>query len=181
MPLDRPHWLQRFATLGSCLNQPTTLCLFGRAPGLLLGQPSLQIGSITAWQPESDYAANDLAQACTASGIVFHEHNAQADTNATGCLWMVRSGPASLPDSFETEPIGRFGKLSLTMPVPAVLCAASLGRGHADDVDDIAWWFKVRQLDLEEVERAVDTLPSPDEIEKARSNLIYARLVAADE
>jgi hypothetical protein len=83
------------------------------------------------------------------------------------------------PD-FETEMIGRHGRLTVPMPTPVVLSAAKLVRCGDNDAGDIVWWIRRRRITLKQIEAAIDRLASPFRQEAARGNLVFVRPVAKD-
>ncbi|HEX8166710.1 MAG TPA: DUF6036 family nucleotidyltransferase [Beijerinckiaceae bacterium] len=175
MPIDRARVLAIFEALGGSLSQPTTLCLIGSTPAIMLGQDERQTQDIDVWHPASHYDAGELAQACRGMGVLF-DPKSDLDPEAV-YIQIVRPGIVSLPTTIEIETIGQFGKLAIAMPPPAIIAAAKLTRASERDIEDVAWWVRQRALDLDAVEEAIGLLPRTVDRETARDNMVVVRLV----
>lgn len=175
MAIDRVKLEEIFRRLGVALAQPTTLCLFGSSPGILLGQPSRQTQDVDVWHPTSSYDAGDLARACEDVGVLY-DPTGDLDPDAV-YIQIVRPGVVLLPRGFEPEVIARYEKLTVAMPTPAALTAAKLVRGSERDVSDIAWWVTQRRLEMRQIERMIKLIPDRRHQETARENLIFVELI----
>ena len=168
-----------FDRLGRELRQPATLCVFGSAPSILLGQPERQTSDVDVWFPASNFDAGDLAQACTRSGLLY-DPKGEIDPDAI-YLRIVRPGVVTMPPAFESEPIGRYGKLTVHMPIPLLLTAMKLVRANERDVEDIVWWVRHRQIEFDQLASMVATLPNRRDREVASENMILVRLISGGE
>jgi hypothetical protein len=177
MTIDRAKLLSLCDALGRTLTKPTTLCLIGSSPGILRGQPDRQSSDIDVWRPHSSYDETELRRACQMLGLLY-DPKAELDPAAI-YLQVVEPGIVKLPADFAPEVLGQYGMLTLTMPPPAVLSAAKLTRGSPRDIDDIAWWVKVRALMLHDL--AIATLPDTSQREAARENIVLVELIVAAE
>ena len=108
-----------FAELGRRLAGPTTLCLIGSTPGIASGQPGRQTADIDLCHERSLYDAGDLERACREIGVLY-DPRGELEPDAI-YIQLIRSGTVRLPPDFVVETIGRFGKLTVTMPRPEVL------------------------------------------------------------
>jgi hypothetical protein len=178
MPIDRARVLAIFEALGANLSEPTTLCLIGSTPAIMLGQDERQTQDIDVWHPASDYDAGELMRICSEIGVLF-DPKGELDPEAV-YLQIVRPGIVSLPPSVEAEMIGRFGKLAVAMPPPAVIAAAKLTRATERDIEDVAWWVRERALDLHMIEVAIDAMPRAIDRETARDNMVIVKLVTTE-
>ncbi|MDP9124531.1 MAG: hypothetical protein M3N82_08015 [Pseudomonadota bacterium] len=178
MAIERKKLEEIFDKLGRSLTQPATLCIFGSAPAILLGQPSRQTQDIDIWHPQSNYDAGDLSRACASAGILYDPTD-ELDPDAV-YLQIVRPGVVALPPNFETEMIGRYGMLTVLMPTPVVLSTAKLVRASDNDVSDIVWWVRQRSITFKQIESMIDQLANPMQQETARDNLVFVRLVTKD-
>jgi hypothetical protein len=176
MGIERQKLEELFQKLGAELNAPATLCIFGSAPAILLGQPSRQTQDVDVWHPKSNYDAGELARACAALGVLY-DPRGELDPNAV-YLQIVRPGIVALPSNFDTEAIGRYGRLTVVMPVPVVLSAAKLVRASENDISDIVWWVRHRSIGMKQLEQAIQQLPSQRQRETAEENLVIVRLVS---
>jgi hypothetical protein len=164
-----------FTRLGDALEQSVTLCLIGSTPGIANGQPDRQTPDIDVWYSRSDYDTGDLHRACTRSGLLFDPKGEISPDAAY--IQIVRPGIVQLPAEFETETIGRFGKLTVVMPPPEVIVAAKLVRGSDVDLQDVVWWIAQRGIDDRRIEDAIENLPNPHDRESAQGNMVLVRLV----
>lgn len=178
MAIERRKLEEIFDRIGKALQRPATLCIFGSAPAILLGQPSRQTQDVDVWHPQSSYDAGDLSRACQATGVLF-DPTEELDPHAI-YLQIVRPGIVAMPPNFETETIGRYGNLTVVMPTPVVITAAKLVRGSERDIGDIVWWARHRSISLKQMEQSISRLPSPRHQETARENLVFVRLVVAE-
>jgi uncharacterized nucleotidyltransferase DUF6036 len=174
--LDRAKLEGVLKDLGSRLYQPTTLCIFGSAPAILLGQPARQTQDVDVWHPQSSYDAGDLARACEEIGVLY-DPRSELNPDAV-YVQIVRPGVVALPSSFETEAIGQYGRLKVVMPTPVALSAAKLVRATENDVNDIVWWVMQRSITLKQLEASIEQLPEHNHRETARENLIFVRLIS---
>lgn len=178
MAIDRAQLDQMFEQLGQALTQPTTLCIFGSAPGILLGQPARQTQDVDVWHLASTYDAGDLSRACKAAGVLYNP-TGEIDPE-TIYLRISRPGIVALPPSFETELLGTYGRLTVVMPAPAVLTAAKLVRANENDLGDITWWVTQRRLEVMHLEHVIRQIPDRRHQETARENLVFVRLIAGN-
>ena len=176
MAIERKRLEDLFQRLGAALSSPATLCIFGSAPAILLGQPSRQTQDVDVWHPKSNYDAGELARACAMTGVLY-DPMGELDPNAV-YLQIVRPGIVALPTEFETESIARFGRLTVVMPAPVVLSAAKLVRASENDISDVVWWVRHRSIGMKQLEKAVQQLPSQRHRETAAENLVFVRLVS---
>lgn len=176
MAIDREQVARLFEALGTALRAPTTLCLIGSTPAIMLGQAGRQTQDIDVWHSASIYDAGDLAHACEVAGLVF-DPMGEVSPDAT-YLQIVRPGIVSLPPALDVETISCFGRLTIIMPAPATIAAAKLTRGSERDFEDVAWWIRERALSLQDVIDAINTLPGCSDRETASENIVLVRLVA---
>jgi hypothetical protein len=176
MSIDRAGIRTILTAIGNRLGRPTTLCVFGSAPAILLGQPVRMTQDIDVWGPGSDYLSDDLEKACSAAGVLYDpKGDLQADQIY---LQIVRPGVVKLPAQFDTQVIERFGNLTIVAPSPAVIAAHKLVRCEPKDIDDIVWWMGQGNVDENDIVAAIGRLPKPLDRETARDNLVMVRLVA---
>ncbi|NJD06737.1 MAG: hypothetical protein FIA97_09605 [Methylococcaceae bacterium] len=175
MGLDRAKVEDVFRKLGEKLVRPTTLCVFGSTPAILLGQPTRQTQDVDVWFTQSVYDSGDLSRACVSAGVLY-DPMGELDPAAV-YLQIVRPGVVALPNTFETETIGRWGNLTVVMPTPSLLSAAKLVRGSENDVNDIVWWVQHRKIEMQQIEGAIRAMPNPRHRETASENLIFVKLV----
>jgi hypothetical protein len=178
MPIDRARVLTIFEALGARLSEPTTLCLIGSTPAILLGQDERQTQDIDVWHPASDYDAGELARACRDLGVLF-DPKSELDPEAI-YIQIVRPGIVSLPTPIELEVLERFGYLTVAMPAPAMIAAAKLTRASERDIEDVTWWIRYRALDPDAIEQAIGALPRAIDRETARDNMVIVRLVTVE-
>jgi uncharacterized nucleotidyltransferase DUF6036 len=176
MALDRGKLERVLKDLGNRLYQPTTLCIFGSAPAILLGQPARQTQDVDVWHPQSSYDAGDLARVCEDIGVLY-DPRGELDPDSV-YIQIVRPGVVALPTSFETESIAQYGRLKVVMPTPVALSAAKLVRATENDVNDIVWWVMQRSIDVKQLEASIEQLPDPRHREAARENLVFVRLIS---
>jgi hypothetical protein len=174
--LDAGKLTDILSRLGDNLRRPATLCLIGSAPAILSGQPARQTADIDLWHRGSEYDSGDLEQACRAAGLLFNPLG-ELDQEAS-YIQIVRPGVVQLPANFTVETLGRWGKLTVTMPSPALIVAAKLVRGSDLDMQDAVWWTQQRRIPIEDIEKAIADLPVEGDRETASENLAVLRLVA---
>jgi hypothetical protein len=177
MPIDRARVFAIFEALGARLTQPTTLCLIGSTPAILLGQHERQTQDIDVWHPASQYDAGELARICGEIGILF-DPTGSLDPDAI-YLQIMRPGIVSLPADVAVEVVARFGSLTVAMLPPALIAARKLTRGDDRDVEDIVWWVRQRALNMADVADAIEMLPREIDRETARDNMVLIKLVAS--
>lgn len=175
MSFERKKLEQLFQQLGNELLRPATLCLFGSAPSILLGQPERKTQDIDVWQPSSSFDAGDLSRACAKIGVLY-DPTGEVDPDVV-YVQIVRPGVVALPRDFETEVLARYGKLTVVIPAPTILTAAKLVRGHERDLGDIAWWVLHRRLQMREIAEVINRFPDPRHREAARENLVFVQLI----
>lgn len=164
--------------LGGALRRHTVFCLAGCAPGILYGQPGRTTHVIEIWEPMSSFDRNDLARGCERTGVRCDVGD-DLDPEAIN-LRILRPGMAAYPEQFEAHEIERYGRLTITMPpTPALVAATLTSVTNTTDVDDFVFWMGEHRLKLAAIEEAIDQL-APEQREKARENLLLARLVAID-
>lgn len=178
MPVDRARVLAVFEALGLKLPRPTTLCLIGSTPAIMLGQNERQTQDIDVWHPASAYDAGELARGCRDIGVLF-DPTGNLDPDAV-YLQIVRPGIVALPPDIQPEPLARFGNLMVVMPAPALIAAAKLARGSERDIEDVVWWVRHRALDTADVNGAIARLPRAIDRESARDNMFIVRLVTSE-
>lgn len=161
--------------LGKDLAEPTTICVVGSAAAILHGQPERQTPDIDIWGPESDFDIGALRRACERAGMLY-DPRGEIDPDAI-YLQILRPGITMFPEHFAVERIGRFGKLTVVMPAPALIVATKLARGLDSDIEDAAWWVRERNLSREAVEAAIESIPQPENQEAARENMIVIQLL----
>ena len=179
MPIDRECLMGIFDALGQKLTKPTTICLIGSSPGIVSGQPDRQSSDIDVWRQRSAYDETELRRACQELGLLF-DPKGELDPDAI-YVQIVQPGVVKLPLDFQVEVLGRYGALTVAMPMPALLSAAKLVRGDPRDIEDVAWWVKERALNLDEIRAAVHSLPDLSQREAANENIVLVELVVADE
>ena len=178
MAIERKTVIELFEKLGRKLNQPTTLCVFGSAPAIMLGQPTRQTQVIDVWHSSSTYDAGDLARACSEIGVLYDPKGMINPDSVY--IQIVRPGIVALPREFETETIDRYGNLTVVMPSPVVLSAAKLVRANENDVNDIVWWVRHSKIAIEQLEKVIGQLPSQADQETAKENLVLVQLVSGN-
>lgn len=179
MSIDRARVLAIFEALGAKLRQPTTLCLIGSTPAIMLGQDERQTQDIDVWHPASQYDAGELARICREIGVLF-DPAGSLDPDAV-YLQIMRPGVVSLPSDIEAEMIARFGDLTVTMPPPALIAARKLTRAGERDIEDVVWWVRQRALDMRDVTKAIEMLPRAIDRETARDNIVFVKLIVSGE
>lgn len=130
---------------------------------------------IDVWNQKSTFDQTELRKACQDAGVHF-DPRGELDPNAV-YVQIVRPGVVRLPVDFEVEVLGRYGKLTVVMPSPALLSAAKLARGDERDIEDIAWWIKERAISLDDIREAVGTLPDQSQREVADENMVLVELL----
>jgi hypothetical protein len=179
MTIDRARLVAIFEALGEKLTQPATICLIGSSPGIVSGQPDRQSADVDIWRQSSSYDDTEFRRACRELHILF-DPKGEVDPDAI-YVQIVRSGIVDLPQDFETEILGQYGKLKVIMPAPAVLSATKLARGEARDLEDVAWWIKERALSLDQIKAAIASLPNPSQRETAGENMVLTQLIVAED
>jgi hypothetical protein len=164
--------------LGSQLSKPTTLCVIGSTASIVVGQPSRQTPDIDVWFPRSSFDIGDLKRACEEVGLIY-DPKGEVDPDAI-YLQVVRPGMVSLPPAFEHEVLGHYGNLTLVMPPPALIVAAKLVRASDTDIEDAAWWVRGRDLTEEQIVAAIESIPSLNNREAARENLVLIQLMSSN-
>ena len=178
MPIDRECLMGIFDALGQKLTKPTTICLIGSSPGIVSGQPDRQSSDIDVWRQRSAYDETELRRACQELGLLF-DPKGELDPDAL-YIQIIQPGIVKLPTDFPVEILGRYGMLTVAMPVPALLSAAKLVRGDPRDIEDVAWWVKARALSLDEIREAIGSLPDPTQREAASENAVLVELLVAE-
>lgn len=164
--------------LGSRLTKPTTLCVIGSTGAIVAGQPSRQTPDIDVWYPGSSFDSSDLMRACEEAGLIY-DPKGEVDPDAI-YLQVVRPGMVSLPPAFEHEVLGQYGNLTISMPPPELIVAAKLVRASDTDIEDAVWWVRGRDLTAEQIIAAIESIPSQNNREAARDNLILIQLMSRD-
>lgn len=177
--LDHRELRQFLGKIGEALRLRTTLCLIGSAAGLLSGQPKRMTIDIDVWSEASTYDSRDLGEACEKAGLLFDPTSPEEPDRPY--LQIVRRGIVQLPKSFEATAVDRFDQLAVTSPPPALLVALKLARGEDRDIEDAVWWTAARELRLEDVACAVESLPSSRQRTTARENLVIVQLTQSAE
>jgi hypothetical protein len=176
MSIDREGIRRILSAIGNKLRRPTTLCVFGSAPAILLGQPVRMTQDIDVWGPASDYLSDDLESACRGAGVLFDpKGDLQADQVY---LQIVRPGVVKLPLQIDAQVIERFGNLTIVAPSPAVIAAHKLVRCDAKDIGDIVWWMGQDTVDESDIVSAISRLPKSGDRATATENLVLVRLIA---
>jgi hypothetical protein len=178
MTIDRSRIRSIFDEIGQRLTFPTTICLIGSTPAIVLGQPDRQSQDIDVWRERSTYDETEFRRACVELGLLFDPTD-ETDPNSI-YVQIVQPGVVRLPHDFKVEVVGRYGALTVTMPEPALLSAAKLARGGERDIEDVAWWMKTRALKLDEIAAAVRTLPDILQRETAAENMILVELYGTE-
>jgi len=160
--------------IGDHLAEPTTICVVGSAAAILHGQPERQTPDIDVWGPESDFDVTALRRACEQAGMLY-DPRGEIDPDAI-YLQILRPGITMFPEHFPVERIGRFGKLTVVMPAPALIVATKLARGLDSDIEDATWWVRERRLSVEAVSAAIDSIPQPQNRDAARENVVLIKL-----
>lgn len=160
--------------IGEYLTEPTTICVVGSAAAILHGQPERQTPDIDIWGPESDYDIGALRRACEQAGMLY-DPRGEIDPDAI-YLQILRPGITMFPEHFAVERIGRFGRLTVVMPAPALIVATKLARGLDSDIEDATWWVRERRLTVEAVNAAIDSIPQPENRDAARENVVLIKL-----
>ncbi len=176
MALDRVKIEKIFRGLGRVLSTPTTLCIFGNSPAMFCGQPSCQIQNIDVWHAGSVYDGGSLSEACSKVGVLY-DPKGEIDPDSV-YFQIVRPGIVALPAKFETESLAQFGNLKLVMPAPAVLVAAKLVRANDNDINDIVWWMRHRNLKEHQIKQAIKHFPDNSQRETAKENIVFVQLVS---
>jgi len=172
--IDKDVIQEIFDRIGKNLTQNTTLCLIESSPGLALGQLDRQTADIDVWAERSDFDATDLREACLHNGISFNPMG-EIDPGKI-YLRIIRPGIVRLPQDFDPEVIGRFGRLTVVMPPPEYIAAAKLVRGTEIDVDDVVWWVRHRDLAVSDIEQAIKQFPSVQDQEAAMENIVFVEI-----
>ncbi|MCF6258171.1 MAG: hypothetical protein L3K25_18045 [Gammaproteobacteria bacterium] len=176
MTLDKVKIEKIFRGLGEALSAPTTLCVFGSSPAIFCGQQSRQIQGIDIWHASSAYDGGSLSEACSKVGVLY-DPKGEIDPDRV-YFQIVRPGIVALPAKFETESLAQFGNLKLVMPAPAVLTAAKLVRANDNDINDIVWWMRHRNLKEHQIEQAIKHFPDNSQRETAKENIVFVQLVS---
>lgn len=174
--IDRDTIESLLVAVGDKLLNATTLCVIGSTSSILSGQPERQTPDIDVWFPQSDFDAGDLKRACEQAGLLF-DPKGEVDPNAV-YLQIIRPGFVVLPAELKVEIVGRYGKLTLVMPLPEFIVAAKLARGSDSDIEDAVWWVRGRDLTEEQIAQAIDQLPTAASRNAARENFILIQLVS---
>jgi hypothetical protein len=178
MPIDRSRIQSIFDAIGQRLTLPTTICLIGSTPAIVLGQPDRQSQDIDVWRERSTYDETEFRRACVELGLLF-DPTGEIDPKSI-YVQIVQPGVVRLPHDFKVEVVGRYGALTVTMPEPALLSAAKLARGDKLDIEDVAWWMKTRALELDDIRAAVRTLPDLLHRETATENMVLVELFGTE-
>lgn len=164
--------------LAEHLEEPATLCIIGRAASILAGQPTRQTPGIDVWIPHSIVDVGYLKRACEDAGLLY-DPQGDVDPDAV-YLKVIRPGIVSLPPDFTPELIGRIGRLTLVIPPPEVLLAATIVRGRDTDIEDAVWLTRSRDLSFIEIQEAVANIPSAVSREAAKTNLLMIQMIVRD-
>ena len=176
MALDRIKIERIFQQIGRELIRPTTLCIFGSSPAIFCGQQSRQTQDIDVWHVSSVYDGGDLSRACSRVGVLY-DPKGEIDPDSI-YFQIVRPGIVALPKNFETETLAQFGNLKLVMPAPAILSAAKLVRANENDIRDVVWWIRHRNIKEHQINHAINNFPDPSDKEIAKENMVFVRLVS---
>lgn len=164
------------AEVGAKLAVPATICVVGSAAAILLGQPERQTPDIDIWAPESDFDTMALRCACEAVGLLFDPRGELRPDEIY--LQILRPGITMFPEHFAVEKLGRFGNLTVVMPPPELIVATKLARADERDIEDAAWWVRVRNLSVERIDQAIRFIPQAENQVAARENLIFVQLTS---
>lgn len=178
MALDRNRIERIFQQLGKELTRPTTLCIFGSSPAIFCGQQSRQTQDIDVWHANSIYDSGELSRACSRAGVLY-DPKGEIDPNSI-YFQIVRPGIVALPKKFETESLAQYGNLNLVMPAPAILSAAKLVRANENDIRDVVWWIKSRNIKTRQIGEAIDQFPESGDKETAKENMVFIKLISKD-
>lgn len=143
------------------------------------GQPERQTPDIDVWFPQSDFDVGDLKRACERSGLIYDPKDELGPDDIY--LQIVRPGLIALPSEFMVEIIGRYGNLTLVMPVPELIVASKLARGSDSDIEDAVWWVRGRDLTDLQISTAIDRLATSTSRNAARENFILIQLVSKED
>lgn len=179
MAIDANAITDIFDRLGASLAKPTVLCLIGSTPGIASGQLERQTPDMDVWFSGSDFDTGDLSRACHEIGILF-DPKGEIDPDRI-YIQVVRPGLVRLPQDFEPEVLGRFGKLTVVMPPPEYIAAAKLVRGSDVDIDDVVWWVRQRGLNASDIEQAIKQFPNIRDRETAAENMTIVHLVVGSD
>ena len=111
MTIDRDRLVRIFDELGRRLTVPTTICVIGSTPAIVLGQPDRQSQDIDVWRPHSQYDDTQFRCLCEALGLLY-DPRSELDPDAI-YVQIVRPGLVKLPENFNVEIVGQYGVLTV--------------------------------------------------------------------
>ncbi|WP_444997739.1 DUF6036 family nucleotidyltransferase [Aliikangiella sp. IMCC44359] len=176
MALDKAKIERVFQLLGEELDTPTILCVFGSSPAILSGQLFRKTQRIDVWYTNSVYDSGKLSRACVKVGILY-DPKGEVEPGSI-YFQIVRSGFVALPKKFETETLAQFGNLKLVMPAPAIISASKLVRANDNDIRDVVWWIRQRNIKKHEIDNAISNFPDSQHRKIAKENMVFVQLVS---
>lgn len=160
-----------FSEIGRHLTAPARLVVIGSTVGMLHGQPERQTNDIDVLSPASNIDMTDMRQACEAAGIDFDPTEIEVNENRP-YLQLITPGIVRIGDYKKEIRFARFGNLEVVHPPIENIIASKLLRCDERDLGDILFLRKKFSINLEDVERVINTFPV-DKVETARENLVY--------
>lgn len=176
MTMNREKLEELFVKLADKLHRSARLCIFGSAPGIILGQPNRNTEDIDMWRPSSTYDASDLKRVMSELDVLW---NPMHPPKGSGQIYLqvVQPGIVNFPRDLDTAPVYQRGKLTIAMPTPVVLTASKLVRAEQKDINDIRWWMQEKSITLRQLEeRGVNRLANAEQRERARANLTLVKV-----
>ena len=177
--LNRGEWLEKLMRISQNLQRQgasAQLTLVGSVTGILAGQPARTSMDLDVWKPQSHYQYQELKKAVEAAGLLFDPKTTLEPD--TPYLQLLEPGIVQTGNFDHTETIEQFGALRLERPPMANLIAAKLVRADPKDLEDIAFLLSRYQPARQEVEQAIQTMPSPAR-QTATENLVYLDVMGA--
>lgn len=168
--LTSAQWRTKLSEIAAHLQQPTSLCLIGSAPGMFAGQPQRMSIDLDTWQEASKFAYADLQQACEKAGLLFNPRDELEPT--TPYIQLVEVGIVQVGKFTQRTKLMEEGQLVVVRPPIENIIAAKLLRASPKDLTDIAFLAAHYDVTRDQVARVIRSFPAPKR-QEAQENLVY--------
>ena len=165
--LTRIEWEEKLNTIGK--HTTAKLCLIGSAACIFSGMRGRTSIDLDVWKPKSQFDLPTFRAAVESAGL---ELNPTEEIVERPYIQIVEPGICQTGDFSTTEGLMQTGSLEITRPPIANIIASKLVRASAKDLEDIAHLITSFNPMVEEVEKAINTMPARAKT-AARENLVY--------
>lgn len=180
--LNAREWEEVLGLVAQHLQHKTHLTIIGSTVGILNGHQSRTTIDIDVWAEKSQFAINDLKQACYKAGVLF---NPKGETEDIPYIQLVSSGIVQVGEYDKGAPLAVYcsdlhpDNLTLERPPIENLIASKLLRASPKDLEDIKFLIGSFDPDPKKVHAAIETFPQPQR-SIAEENEIYLEVLRRD-